>query len=231
MNKQTIPDTKLVFTHAAKTLQLTDFTAVYAERLMFVYDVTNGALIYGAGGAAYVNAAVPPTSATVTASGNTFTFSALPSGPTFADTDKLAVVYDCLSTDPTYDALPVAVSGAVLFEGNDGANSHNVYADSAGNLHTVDQTPAYAVARSNLSIPVGTSSTLVLNDSAGARKKVILSNGTGVAVWVSFSAGPAVVGQSIGLPANSPPWGEYYSGPVYAIAAAATSGNLGVTEL
>jgi hypothetical protein len=74
----------------AKTVTLSDFTTVRLDRLQLITNVTTNAIIYN-----FADSSV----ATATVSGNVITLSAAPG----SNTDKLMVIYDAASGDPTYD--------------------------------------------------------------------------------------------------------------------------------
>jgi hypothetical protein len=88
MSKQLI--SAYSYNTAAKTVTLTDFTTVRLDRLQLITNTTTNQIIYN-----FADSSV----ATASVSGNVITLSAAPG----SNTDKLMIIYDCLSGDPVYD--------------------------------------------------------------------------------------------------------------------------------
>lgn len=114
------------FDHVTKTVTCTDFSSLSLERLLLITNVTAGVILYQ-----FNNAALGATIA-----GNTITLAADTSA--MQDGDKLQIIYDCLSGDPTYDASGSQVQG----------NAANLAADSGnpvkvGGVYSASQ-PVYA---------------------------------------------------------------------------------------
>lgn len=89
------------FNAEAKTLTLSDFAMVHAERLLLVEDQTAGVQVYSV---------APGSGVTVSAASNVLTFSAVPQAA--ANGDELSVFYDCLAGDPLYDAYELLSTAA-----------------------------------------------------------------------------------------------------------------------
>lgn len=88
--KQIIPN--YTFSTSAKTITLTDFTTIRLDRIQLIVDVTTNKILYN-----FADSSI----ATATVATNVITLSALQGGENNAD--KLQIVYDCLTGDPSYD--------------------------------------------------------------------------------------------------------------------------------
>lgn len=93
------------FSAGAKTVTLTDFGTVRLDRLQLIVDTTTNKILYSF---------AQPSVATATVATNVITLSALQGGE--QNTDKLQVIYDCVTGDPTYDQLPVTLATTIAGE-------------------------------------------------------------------------------------------------------------------
>lgn len=113
----------------AKTVTLTDFTAVHLRRLQLITDVTTNTILYN-----FADSSV----STATVTGNVITLSTMGSA---TGTDTLQIIYDTLTGDPTYDT-PVLPSGAATAANQTTANA---------SLSTIDTD-----LKSNITLHAGT---------------------------------------------------------------------------
>lgn len=95
------------FVAADKFITLTDFETVRLDRLQLIVDTTTNKILY--------NFADPTVSSIAISDGNILTFSALQGGE--SNSDKLQIIYDAQTGDPTYDEMPVTL--ATLIAGED----------------------------------------------------------------------------------------------------------------
>src|SRR5690242_12018279 len=121
------------FNTTTKTITLSDFGTVRLDRLQLIVDTTTNKILYN-----FADNSV----ATATVSTNVIALSALQGGE--ANTDKLQIVYDALTGDPTYDT-PVLPNNAAK--------------EAGGNLATIaTNTPAKGAATTANSSPVNIAS-------------------------------------------------------------------------
>jgi hypothetical protein len=90
------------FNATAKTVTLSDFSTVRLDRLQLIVDATTNTILYN-----FADSTV----ASATVSGNIITLSTTGSA---SNSDKLQIIYDTLSGDPTYDVQPVSASSLPL---------------------------------------------------------------------------------------------------------------------
>lgn len=93
------------FSASGKTVTLTDFTIVRLDRLQLIVDTTINKILYN-----FADSTVT----TATVATNVVTLAALPSGA--ANTDKLQIIYDAQTGDPTYDEAPVTLATTIAGE-------------------------------------------------------------------------------------------------------------------
>ena len=105
------------FVAASRFVTLTDFGTVRLDRLHLIVDTTTNKILY--------NFADPSVSSIVITDGNILTFSQLQGGE--ANTDKLQIIYDCQTGDPSYDQLPVTL--ATTIAGEDIPNNRMLVSD------------------------------------------------------------------------------------------------------
>lgn len=98
-----------VFDATAKTVTLTDFTLIYLERLQLIVDTTTNTILYN-----FADSTV----ATATVATNVVTLSTVTGA---ASSDKLMIIYDTITGDPTYDQDPVTMN--TLMAGEDLTNN------------------------------------------------------------------------------------------------------------
>jgi hypothetical protein len=224
------------FNAPAKTVTLTDFTAVRQDRLQVITDVTTNQVIY--------NFADPTVSIASVAS-NVITLASLPSAA--ASTDHLMIIYDSGIGEPVYDvtALPgeaVGVTGSAVpgnstqVAGSDAsAVLHTLYADSAGRLATFEAGTVDSAPLSSSAAAVATTDTplLVANLSRGEFEVCNFSQ-TDICIVCAGAVSWGVAGSIIVVPGGY--YARSYTGAVHAIhnntrGGVATGGNSGTTCL
>ena len=97
------------FNTSTKAITLTDFGTVRLDRLQLIVDTTTNKILYN-----FADSSI----ATATISSNAITLSALQGGE--SNTDKLQIIYNTLTADPTYDTQPA--SGTIAAGAADSGN-------------------------------------------------------------------------------------------------------------
>lgn len=133
--KQTVSN----YTISGSTITLTNYTTVHAERLLLIVDTTTDTTLYQ-----FNN------SPGVTFATNVITF---PSLSAVGGTDKLLIIYDNLTGDPTYDTPVLPNNAASESGGNLATIASNTAGSSVRGQHTAQQSQPVVLAND---VPVST---------------------------------------------------------------------------
>lgn len=170
------------FSTSAKTVTLTDYSAILLERLQLIVDTTTNTILYN-----FADSTV--SSATVAT--NVVTLAALAGTP--SNSDKLQIIYDSKAGDPVYDA------GELSVELTDSTNTANIVAGDTGfnGIATASATKTYTFT----TITSGAQTLLDNTPTEGYAwiEVVYTSVGSGLAVngnWTTASGSSYVTGSS-----------------------------------
>lgn len=122
------------------------------------------------------------------------------------------------------------IIGEVEVSGFDGVTPRKLDVDSRRRLAIRDVSDPYEVAYTPSSgVDVNTTSTVVVADASGVRKKIILTNASDTAVWLNFASTAATLNNGYYL-APGAVFSEFYSGPITAIQNGTGVKRLGIVE-
>lgn len=122
------------------------------------------------------------------------------------------------------------VIGEVEVSGHDGVAPRKLDVDARRRLAIRDVSDPFEVAFTpGAGVDVNTTSTIVVADASGIRKKVVLTNASDTAVWLNFSSAAATLNNGYCL-APGAVYSEFYSGPITAIQGGTGVKRVGVLE-